>query len=94
MTIKILEPPLRKGDSAIVSIDGNLRVIDPRPQCKGYANCCCCKECGERELQQIEDTQPAMCECECPTIFAGSARCFDCGKPARIQQRQRQLEVA
>ncbi len=86
MTIKVLEPPLRKGDSFIIAVNGNLRVIDPKSRCHGYANCCVCKGCAERELRLIEDTQPATCECERPTIFSSSPRCHGCGKPTAKPQ--------
>jgi hypothetical protein len=49
--MKVLLAPRHPRDSFIVGVDGSLRVIDP-PRCLGYASCCVCPECRDRETLQ------------------------------------------
>lgn len=39
----------------IVVIDGRLRLAPRPPICHGYANCCQCPECDERERETTPD---------------------------------------
>lgn len=89
MTIKVLEPPLRVGDSFIVAVDGHLRFVDPsrgKPRCMGYQNCCQCGSCLERELREIVVVAPNSCRCDHPIRASDSSDCFKCGRMIRELQ--------
>lgn len=80
MTVKVLQPPLRRGDSFIIGVNGRLRVVDPQHKpCHGYQTGCVCRSCMERELDAIEAGVPRSCECEHPMRLAGSENCHRCG---------------
>ena len=80
MSVKILQAPVRKGDSAIVTVNGKLRVIDPPKRCKGYQNCCKCKRCVSHEGKSIKRPNVMTCRCDHP-MGISQGDCFKCGKP-------------
>jgi hypothetical protein len=79
MQAKILLPPAGTHSSAIVGVNGKLRVIDP-PRCHGYQNCCKCKRCTSREARNIKRSAVVTCQCANPMGIA-AGECFKCGKP-------------
>jgi hypothetical protein len=80
MPAKILLPPEGKHSSAIVGVNGKLRVVDP-PSCKGYQNCCSCKRCTSREGKSIKRPNVVTCRCAHSRWASCPGECFKCGKP-------------
>lgn len=80
MPAKILLPPEGKRGSAIVGENGSLRVVDQPKRCRGYRNCCSCKQCLGREAKKLKRPKVMVCECDRPMNLV-DADCFTCGKP-------------
>jgi hypothetical protein len=78
MTVKLLQPAEGKFDSAIIGVNGKLRMLDQPRRCGGYANACCCPSCLKREAQRLIRPKPTTCECERSVHIEGS--CLTCGK--------------
>lgn len=81
MTVKLIEPPLRRGDSYIIAVDGKLRFVDQLRVhiCHGYQNACVCTECLERAKHLVDPRVAAVCECEHPIRDSDTDDCWKCG---------------
>lgn len=88
MTIKIIEPPGRQGDSYIVAVDGHLRFVDPKrgKTCMGFANGCVCNDCLERAKRTSMPDRVQSCECDHPVSDGGD--CVMCGKPIQLELQE------
>lgn len=88
MTVKIIEPPSRRGDSYIVGVNGKLRFIDPKRGhvCHGYQNCCVCTDCLERAKRTSMPDHVQSCECDHPVSDGGD--CVMCGKPIQLELQE------
>lgn len=81
MPAKILLPPEGKHGSAIVGVNGRLRVVDPPRRCKGYVNGCKCKDCQAR-TRMMAPTHPLGCKCSTPLVNTETNSCIKCGRPS------------
>jgi hypothetical protein len=79
MPVKILQKPEGKFGSAIIGVEGELRVLDQSKACKGYQSCCQCPACLRREAQHLNRPKPSTCQCDPPLTF-DDYECSHCGK--------------
>jgi hypothetical protein len=89
MTVKLLLPAYGKHGSAVVAVDGKLRLVDPPKRiCHGFQNGCLCGTCTPRARRAERATAkraiaPKRCRCDRPMI-GDDGDCAKCGKPMRL----------